>query len=212
MTPCEIDPTQKLFFPALHEPTTHDDHCFADFLCSSSRNDCSRAASSAGKISAGKSDASNTCRISISDSPSNGAGLRLIHSIASSFDFTWSSQNPAINSFVSANGPSITVRFVPENLTRAPLELACRPSPARRTPAFTISSLNLPIAASSSLLGRTPASEPLFALTIAMNRIVFLLCVESKLAFFPPRLDLGFTDTSNEGRLYRQPVKGFFNA
>jgi hypothetical protein len=37
------------------------------------------------------------------------------------------------------------------------------------TPAFTISSLNFPIAASNSLLGITPASESLFALTIAMN-------------------------------------------
>jgi len=51
-------------------------------------------------------------------------GARLSHSIASALDFTSHSQNPAINSFVSANGPSITVRLLPENLTRAPLELA----------------------------------------------------------------------------------------
>ena len=32
-------------------------------------------------------------------------------------------QKPAISSFVSANGPSMTVRFLPENRTRAPFEL-----------------------------------------------------------------------------------------
>ena len=41
---------------------------------------------------------------------------------------------------------------------RAPFELGCRPSPASMTPAFTISSLNLPIAVSNSVLGMTPAS------------------------------------------------------
>ena len=40
------------------------------------------------------------------------------------------SQKPAISSFVSAKGPSITVRVLPENRTRAPFELACNPSPA----------------------------------------------------------------------------------
>ena len=74
--------------------------------------------------------------------------------MASSFDFTCHSQNPAINSFDSVNGPSITVRVEPENLTRAPLELGCKPSPASITPAFTSSALNFPIAASSSALGQ----------------------------------------------------------
>ena len=32
--------------------------------------------------------------------------------------------------FVSVNGPSITLRFVPENVTRAPFELGCSPSAA----------------------------------------------------------------------------------
>jgi hypothetical protein len=59
------------------------------------------------------------------------------------------SQNPATNSLVSANGPSITIRFSPENLTRAPFELGCNPSPASITPAFVSSSLNLPISVSS---------------------------------------------------------------
>lgn len=57
--------------------------------------------------------------------------------IASSFDFTWISQKPAISSFVSR----IAVRFPPENLTRAPLELAWSPSAESKTSAFTISSL-----------------------------------------------------------------------
>ena len=78
-----------------------------------------------------------------------GLGQRLTHSIASSFDFTCHSQKPAISSFVSAKGPSITVRLSPENRTRAPFELGWSPSPASITPAFTSSSLNLPIAVSS---------------------------------------------------------------
>src|SRR6185312_1945300 len=82
------------------------------------------------------------------------------------------SQNPATSSLVSANGPSITVRFAPENFTRAPLELGCSPSAASSTPAFTSSSLYLPIAASRSWLGITPASLSALALTITMNRIV----------------------------------------
>jgi hypothetical protein len=44
-----------------------------------------------------------------------------------------------MSSFVSANGPSMTVRSLPENLTRLPLELGWRPSPASMTPAFTSS-------------------------------------------------------------------------
>src|SRR5258708_6190784 len=150
---------------------------FATFLCSSSRSACSRAASSGGKTSAGKSDASYTCRISTSAPPSNGA--RLSHSTASSMDFTCQSQKPPMSSLVSVKGPSITVRCCPENLTRLPLELGCNPSPASITPAFTSSSLNLPMAAKVSLaflVGRTPASESLSALTITITRIVKSPC------------------------------------
>src|SRR5213080_4232297 len=39
-------------------------------------------------------------------------------------------------------------------------------------PALTMSSLNLPIAASISVLGMTPASVSSLALTITMNRII----------------------------------------
>src|SRR4029450_8012909 len=70
------------------------------------------------------------------------------------------------------NGPSITLRLSPENLTRAPLELGCNPLPSSITPAFTISSLNFAMVESSSSEGILPASESLVALTIAMNRIV----------------------------------------
>jgi hypothetical protein len=50
----------------------------------------------------------------------------LTHSIASSFEFTWNIQNPAISSLRSGNGPSMTVRLPAENLTRVPFELGCR--------------------------------------------------------------------------------------
>src|SRR5207247_3927167 len=70
-------------------------------------------------------------------------------------------------------GPSVTVRFPPPwNVMRAPLELGWSPSPASITPAFTISWLNSSMAATSSLLGRTPASVFLSALIIIINRIV----------------------------------------
>jgi hypothetical protein len=55
--------------------------------------------------------------------------------------------------------------------TRAPAELGCSPSPASMMPAFTSSSLYFPIAASSSVLGITPASESAFALTMTMKRM-----------------------------------------
>ncbi len=70
------------------------------------------------------------------------------------------SQKPAISSFVSANGPSITVRSFPVNRTRAPFELGWSPSPASMTPALTSSSLYCPIWVRSSVLGMTPASVP----------------------------------------------------
>src|SRR3989449_1059288 len=85
--------------------------------------------------------------------------------------FSCSLNSGLISSFVSANGPSITVRLLPENLTRAPLELACSPSPASITPAFSSSMLNFPISVRIFSSGRTPASESLLALTSTMNRI-----------------------------------------
>ena len=95
----------------------------------------------------------------------------MAHSIASFFDFAWIIQNPATSS-LSGNGPSVTVGAPRENVTRAPFELGWIPSAASSTPAFIISSLNRPIAATSSLLGSTPASVFLSARTNIMNRIV----------------------------------------
>ncbi len=91
-----------------------------------------------------------------------------------SFDRTCQSQKPAISSFASANGPSITVRFPPSNRTRAraPFELGWSPSAASITPAFTSSSLYFCIFAMISVLGSVPASLASFSLTRTMNRIV----------------------------------------
>src|SRR5438270_6526680 len=137
----------------------------------------SSASLSSGVNSGPKSSASYIWRISISAFPRRGLGHRLTHSIASSLDFTRNIQKPAINSLVSVNGPSITVRLVPENSTRAPLELGCSPSPASSTPAFISSSLYFPISVSNFLSGRTPASVFLSALSRIMNRIVSLLLI-----------------------------------
>src|SRR5437016_11469135 len=149
---------------------------FQRFAVFASSSDCARrrapCSRSSGVSSAPKSSASNIWRISTSVSSLWGLGQRLTHSIASSFDFTCHSQKPASSSLVSAKGPSITVRLPPENLTRAPLELGCNPSPASITPAFTSSSLYFPISVRSCSLGITPASESLVAFTIIMNRIV----------------------------------------
>src|SRR5690349_2705307 len=45
--------------------------------------------------------------------PKLGLGARLAHSMASSSDFAWIIQNPAMSSFVSVNGPSTTVFLSP---------------------------------------------------------------------------------------------------
>src|SRR5579862_9063097 len=102
-----------------------------------------------------------------------GFGQRLSHSTASSMERTCQSQKPATSSLVSANGPSVIVGLDPVKVMRLPLELGWRPSPASMTPALTSSSLNLPMLVSSSVLGMTPASESLFALTNTMHRICF---------------------------------------
>jgi hypothetical protein len=105
----------------------------------------------------------------------------LTHSIASSFEFTCQIQKPANSSLVSVKGPSITVRLLPENRTRAPLELGWSPSPASITPAFASSSLNFPISARSCWLGISPASESFVVLIRIMNRMAvfpFYLFVE----------------------------------
>src|SRR6202021_839881 len=122
------------------------------------------------------SSISKTWRISISESPPWGLGQRLTHSIASWRDLTCQSQKPAMSSLVSVKGPSTTVRDLPENLTRAPLELGWRPSMASTMPALMSSSLFLPISAMSCGSGRAPSfSDSAVALTMTMNRIFFVL-------------------------------------
>ena len=64
-----------------------------------------------------------------------------------------------------------TSPWLPANFTRAPFRLGCRPSPASITPAFTSSSLNLPMSARSFWSGMTPASESSVARTITMKRM-----------------------------------------
>jgi hypothetical protein len=78
-------------------------------------------------------------------------------------------------SFDSAKGPSMTVLSRPDNLTRFPLEVGWRPSPASMTPAFTSSSLNFPISLRTCSPGIWPASDSLLAFTITITRIVLLL-------------------------------------
>ena len=61
---------------------------------------------------------------------------RLTHSTASSIEATSQIEKPATNSFVSANGPSITVVLpAASKATRLPLLLGWRPSLASTTPA-----------------------------------------------------------------------------
>jgi len=59
-----------------------------------------------------------------------------------------------------------------ENRTRVDWELGLSPSPPSSTPAFPISSMYLPIASRSSVLGITPASVLASAFLKIMNRIV----------------------------------------
>src|SRR5207302_4252113 len=111
----------------------------------------------------------------------------------SSIDFTFQTQKPATSSFVSANGPSTTVRLLPSKRTRLALDVGCSPSPESITPAFTSSSLNFVIFSRSSRLGITPASDSALPGTRTMTRIVVLLVV------FP-----AYTHATNEPRLDRQ--------
>src|SRR2546427_9275075 len=76
-----------------------------------------------------------------------------------------------MSSFASVKGPSTTVRFAPEYLTRHPLELACSPEASSRTPAFCSSSWYFAIFARIGSCGMTPASESFVAFTMIMNRM-----------------------------------------
>ena len=79
-----------------------------------------------------------------------------------------------MTSFASANGPSVTFGFPPENETRAPIDGGWRPSSASSTPAFCRDSLYFIIAATALASGMVPGaafSYPLGIISI-MNRIV----------------------------------------
>ena len=105
----------------------------------------------------------------MSESSGIGFGHRLTHSIASAREVTLHIQNPAISSFVSTKGPSVTMRLLPENRTRAPWELGRSPSIASRIPACASSSLYFPMAASGPGRGGFSASYARVASTITMT-------------------------------------------
>src|SRR5262245_38412839 len=81
-----------------------------------------------------KSSTSISLRISTTALPFEMYGARFTHSIASASDCTLMIEKPATSSFVSVNGPSMTVRSSPLNSTRAPFDVGLSPSAARRTP------------------------------------------------------------------------------
>jgi len=94
-----------------------------------------------------KSDISYSGRISISLGPGMGLGQRFTQATASSISLTSQSQKPVTISRGWGKGPSITVRLGPSNAIRLPCEDGVRPSqfPSFMMPAFTSSSLNLPM-------------------------------------------------------------------
>jgi hypothetical protein len=137
----------------------------SDIWLMRSASACSSSRSWPDKSTGAKSSMPKHGRISMSESSSIGLGHFLTHSMASCNDATSHIQKPATNSFVSVNGPSVTVRFGPLNRTRAPNELGFSPSPAFIIPAFTSASLYFPMSASNCSLGSVPASELGVALT-----------------------------------------------
>src|SRR5215469_14043109 len=92
--------------------------------------------------------------------------------MASSLEFALRMAKPPTTSFVSINGPSVTLSLSPERRTRAPSALGRQPSVARSQPAFIPSSTSLPMAAISSWVGGVPRSTDLY---ILRNRTVSLL-------------------------------------
>src|SRR5206468_2338606 len=79
---------------------------------------------------------------------------------------------------------------------RTPSELGYSPSPASITPAFTSSSLKLPIAARAFSSGSAPLSDSFVAFTITMKRIVILLVRVSANLLTRRRTDPGRIDTT----------------
>src|SRR5262245_16474032 len=80
-----------------------------------------------------------------------------------------------MSSLTSAKGPSTTRAILPSFMEiRLPSELGRRPSPPRRTPAWAISCMRLPMLTSNSCSGRTPASDSSLDLMIIMKLIVIV--------------------------------------
>src|SRR5215471_1454098 len=78
-----------------------------------------------------------------------------------------------MTSFVSANGPSVTVTLPPALLcTRTPVAPKCTPSVAMSHPAFMPSSMSLPIDAISASVGGRPLGS---CVKMLMKRMYMLL-------------------------------------
>src|SRR6266404_3136756 len=120
---------------------------------------------------------------------------------------------PICTSLASAKGPSVTVGFPPENVTRAPIEGGWSPSSASSTPAFCRDSLYFIIAATALASGIVPGaafSYP-FGIISIMNRIVFLLVFGSELGCRTVSTGANplSSCTSNEGPRNRQVTNLF---
>src|SRR4029077_8668169 len=114
-------------------------------------------------------------RISTSESSIEQFGHFFTQSIASCSEETFQIENPAMSSVVSANGPAVTVRFEPENRTRAPQELGVSPPATSMIPALINSLLNLSMASNISMGGISPASDAFVALPMIMTLMTELL-------------------------------------
>ena len=97
-------------------------------------------------------------------------------------------------------------RLVPENWTRAPLELGCRPSPASMMPAFTSSSLYFIIARQQLLAGHHAGFAVLGRLDDHHESHVAVSLVRIEPAFRG-----GSVDTSSDPRGNRQPGRKIFS-
>src|SRR4029079_131736 len=84
-------------------------------------------------------------------------------------------EKPAISSRVSANGPAMTVRLGPSQVSRLSGALFLRPAPATNTPALTSSSMNRSIAANASGEGGAPLSLSSVVFANTITRLVSLL-------------------------------------
>jgi hypothetical protein len=100
----------------------------------------------------------------------------------------------ASTSFVSANGPSVTVNFPSESRTRTPAALGRHPSVAISQPASMASPINFPISAISCWVGGRSGLPGLYK---HKNRIVVFLSLKRS------------TDTSNKGGQDRQVQRLF---